>query len=609
MYSLYQRNAITPEGWLERQLRVQAAGLSGNLDKIWPDIRDSAWIGGDREGWERVPYWLDGFIPLAFLLRDEDMIARAKHYIDAILERQQPNGWICPCKAEQERRDYDLWALFLIGKVLALYCDFTGDERVEDALRRAMENAKALLNAGKIRLFDWGKFRWYECFIPLLHLYRRKPEDWILALARTLRAQGANYPDYVEAWKRPLNKWTQYTHIVNLSMMLKYEAVAAQLLGDAYENRAEELWQILERYNGTAVGCFTGDECLSGVGANHGTELCSVMELMYSCEVLYAVTEDDIWAERLEKLAFNAMPATFTDDMWAHQYDQQVNQIACQRLPGKSFFRTNGSESHLFGLEPNYGCCTANLSQGWPKLAMNTFLRAGDGVVCALMLPAALHTQIDGVNVRVSNRTAYPFRHEGVITVQTDAPVTFTLRVRIPRWAKHATLNGKTVRGRCVVIRKTWQGEESLTLALHDTPHLVRRPGNMRVAQWGALVFALPIEAEYRKLEYEKNGVERKYPYCDYELIPQSAWNYGFAGGEMTLEEHGVGDVPFSSRKPPVTLRAAFAPVAWDYADGYETIADAYPRSSRAMGEAVEMEMIPYGCAKLRMTEMPPVRK
>ena len=115
--------------------------------------------------------------------------------------------------------------------------------------------------------------------------------------------------------------------------------------------------------------------------------------------------------------------------------------------------------------------------------------------------------------------------------------------------------------------------------------------------------------AEEIKLEYEKNGVERKYPYCDYELIPQSAWNYGFAGGEMTLEEHGVGDVPFSSRKPPVTLRAAFAPVAWGYADGYETIADAYPRSSRAMGEAVEMEMIPYGCAKLRMTEMPPVRK
>ena len=55
-------------GWLRRQLEIQANSLSGNLDKMWPDIQDSAWIGGDREGWERVPYWLDGFIPLAYLL-------------------------------------------------------------------------------------------------------------------------------------------------------------------------------------------------------------------------------------------------------------------------------------------------------------------------------------------------------------------------------------------------------------------------------------------------------------------------------------------------------------------------------------------------------------
>jgi hypothetical protein len=36
---------LKPSGWLMRQLRLQADGLSGNLQKIWPDIRDSAWIG------------------------------------------------------------------------------------------------------------------------------------------------------------------------------------------------------------------------------------------------------------------------------------------------------------------------------------------------------------------------------------------------------------------------------------------------------------------------------------------------------------------------------------------------------------------------------------
>ena len=72
-WSFYTTDEIKPTGWLYRQLKLQADGLSGNLDKIWPDIRDSAWIGGAREGWERVPYWLDGFIPLAYLLDDDDI--------------------------------------------------------------------------------------------------------------------------------------------------------------------------------------------------------------------------------------------------------------------------------------------------------------------------------------------------------------------------------------------------------------------------------------------------------------------------------------------------------------------------------------------------------
>ena len=32
-------------------------------------------------------------------------------------------------------------------------------------------------------------------------------------------------------------------------------------------------------------------------------------------------------AERAEKLAYNALPATITPDMWAHQYLQQSNEM------------------------------------------------------------------------------------------------------------------------------------------------------------------------------------------------------------------------------------------------------------------------------------------
>ena len=58
---------IRVEGWLKNQLQIQADGLCGNLDKIWPDVKDSGWLGGNADSWERLPCWLDGFLPLAYL--------------------------------------------------------------------------------------------------------------------------------------------------------------------------------------------------------------------------------------------------------------------------------------------------------------------------------------------------------------------------------------------------------------------------------------------------------------------------------------------------------------------------------------------------------------
>ena len=36
---------ITPRGWMKKQLEIQAASLSGELYRVWRDVRDSKWIG------------------------------------------------------------------------------------------------------------------------------------------------------------------------------------------------------------------------------------------------------------------------------------------------------------------------------------------------------------------------------------------------------------------------------------------------------------------------------------------------------------------------------------------------------------------------------------
>ena len=49
--------------------------------------------------------------------------------------------------------------------------------------------------------------------------------------------------------------------------------------------------------------------------------------------------------------------------MWAHQYLQGVNEIASE-VQNDHIWRNDGPEAELYGLEPNYGCCTANFNQG-----------------------------------------------------------------------------------------------------------------------------------------------------------------------------------------------------------------------------------------------------
>ena len=123
-----------------------------------------------------------------------------------------------------------------------------------------------------------------------------------------------------------------------------------------------------------------------------------------------AVLGDAALGDRLEKIAFNPLPGTQTQDMWGHQYDQQPNQVMCSL--GRRDWTTNGPESNLFGLEPNFGCCTANLHQGWPKFAANLWMASPDGGLAAVAYgPSEVRTTISGVAVAIEETTEYPFRN------------------------------------------------------------------------------------------------------------------------------------------------------------------------------------------------------
>lgn len=600
-WNFYTSKELKPEGWLRRQLQIQAEGLSGNLHKIWPDIRDSKWIGGNREGWERVPYWLDGFIPLAYLLEDEEMIATVKKYIDAIVSAQEDDGWICPCKKEK-RSTYDTWAVQLICKTLTVYYDCSGDEKILEVIQKILKNYYDLLKSGKIHLFRWGQYRWFETFIALNLLYEKYPEDWIKDLAKILKEQGFDYTTTTESWIKPSHIWKFNTHIVNIAMMLKAEAVSHDLLGENYSDKAEKLRTFLDKYNGTAFEGFTGDEVLSGLDPSKGTELCAVVEQMFSYEELFAHTGENKWAERLEMLAFNALPATLTEDMWAHQYVQQVNQIACRKTMLMAPWSTNGPYAHTFGLEPNFGCCTANFNQGWPKLALSPFMHKGNTIINSIMLPSVLND--NGIVIRLE--TEYPFKNKMHYYIEADKDFSFV--IRIPSFAKSLKVNGENadVKDLEFEIKK---GKTEIEIEFTATPYLKTRPNNLYALQMGSLLFSVPVSYEKEMREYVRRGVERKFPYCDYQFVPKSPWNYGYADTDFEIKFNSVSDTPFSQENPPLTIKANMQQIDWGLKFPYKSICRKTPKSTTPVSDVQKIELCPYGCARLRMTEMPILNK
>ncbi len=425
--------AIEPRGWLRRQLQIQANGLTGHLGDFWNDVgSNSGWLGGTGESWERGPYYLDGLLPLAYELHDSTLIRKAKQWVDWTLDHQRPDGQIGPLKND------DWWPRMVMLKVLTQYQEVSGDPRVIPLMQKYFAYELRELPARPLR--DWGKYRWQDNVYSVLWLYNRTGDKDLLQLAKLLHQQGYDWEAQFANFKytsketseklglkehAPIPDKAMQTHGVNNAMALKVAPVWWLVSGDTGDRRElNHQLAMLDKYHGLPNGMFSGDEHFAGTDPSQGIELCAVVETMFSLEQAFAILGDPDLADRLEKVAYNALPATLSNDMWSHQYDQQPNQIACTRAHRQ--WSTNGPDSNLFGLEPNFGCCTANLHQGWPKLVSSLWMATDDGgLVAAAYAPNRVHTKLRGVEVSIDEETDYPFRGAVQFAIHTARPITF----------------------------------------------------------------------------------------------------------------------------------------------------------------------------------------
>ena len=628
--------AIRAEGWMEEQLLRMKEGMTGQLDRVYEPVMGArnGWLGGDGDVWERGPYWIDGLLPLAYILDDEALKEKVKPWVEWTLASQKPDGYFGPDTDRapefglQRDNSHDWWPKMVMLKVLQQYYSATGDTRVLDFFTKYFKYQLAELPKTPLGHWTfWGEQRGGDNLMMVYWLYNITGDKFLLDLGELIHKQTFNWTDVFLNGDHLSRQHS--LHCVNLGQGFKEPVVYYQQNKDPKQIEAvESAVRQIRNTIGLPTGLWGGDELLRFGRPTTGSELCTAVEMMYSLEEILEITGEVQWADYLERVAYNALPTQITDDYSARQYYQQFNQVRATR-EWREFSTPHEDTDVVFGVLTGYACCTSNLHQGWPKFVQNLWYATADNGIAALVYaPSNVTARVaGGVTVRIQEQTNYPFDETISFRVSFADKKTgrafFPFHVRIPAWCEHPVLkvNGESIEvdaypGQIARVNREWKQGDVLTLELPMKVSVSRWYDNGAVVERGPLVYALKMDEKWEKKTMEPEKA-REYGEWYYEVTSDTPWNYALSPRSFEadkIQENFIVEksdkkagYPWNVENAPITIKTKAKRLKnWTVVRGSAGPISYFTQQGNDMYDEVEtIELIPYGCTTLRIAEFP----